>query len=306
MKFKAKKIWFNGTLVPWEEANIHVLSHVVHYGTGAFEGIRAYNVNGRAAIFRLDDHTKRLLETCKIYRLECLYSKKEINEAILKTVKENDLSECYIRPLVFRGLGELGVNPLKCPVETIIAAWPWGKYLGEDAFEKGINACVSTWQRQSPNTFPSLAKACGHYLNSQLIKMEAMQNGYDEGIALNREGYVTEGSGENIFLIKDGVIYTPPDSSSILLGITRDTVITLAKEMDYPLVKQDIPRELLYLADEVFMTGTAAEITPVSSVDKYPIGSGGRGEITKQIQKAYFDIISGNRKCQEDWLTFVE
>ena len=207
---------------------------------------------------------------------------------------------------MFRGFGELGVNPLKCPVETIIATWPWGKYLGEEAFEKGINACVSTWQRQSPNTFPSLAKACGNYLNSQLIKMEAMQNGYDEGIALNREGYVTEGSGENIFLAKDGVLFTPPDSSSILLGITRDTVITLAKEMGYTLVKQDIPREFLYLSDEIFMTGTAAEITPVSFVDKHPIGTGERGPITKQIQKTYFDIISNDKKCKENWLTFVQ
>lgn len=306
MSFKAKFIWSNGSFIPWEEANIHVLSHVVHYGTGAFEGLRAYDVNGKAAVFRLSDHTNRLLETCKIYHIHCPYSYAEINEAILQTIKKNELSQGYIRPLVFRGMGELGLNPLNCPVETIIAAWPWGKYLGEDALENGIKACVSTWQRPSPNTIPSLAKACGNYLNGQLIKVEALQNGYDEGIALNTEGYVCEGSGENIFLVKNNILYTPPDSASILLGITRDSVITLAKEMGYDLAKQNISRELLYVADEVFMTGTAAEITPVYSIDKHVIGNGKRGPITKKIQKAYFDILTGVTTSQhEEWLTFV-
>lgn len=305
MALKADTIWFNGNFIPWEDAKIHVLSHVVHYGTGAFEGLRAYDVNGNTAVFRLEEHTKRLFETCKIYRLDCPYSQAEINQAILETVKQNNLTSGYIRPIVLRGMGEMGVNPLKCPVETIIAAWSWGKYLGEDALERGIKVCISSWQRQAPNTFPSLAKATGNYLNSQLIKMEALQNGYDEGIALNCEGYVAEGSGENIFIIKDETIYTPPVGSSILLGLTRDSVCKIAADLGYQVIMQNLPREFLYIADEVFMTGSAAEITPVAYIDKHPIGNGKRGPITQKIQDNFFGILSGNIKDKRNWLSFL-
>ena len=303
---ETEKIWFNGELVPWKEAKIHILAHVVQYGTGAFEGLRAYNVGGRPAVFRLEDHVVRLLETCKIYRIECPYSKEEISQAIKETVRANELKEAYIRPLVFRGFGEMGINPLGCPVEMAIAAWPWGKYLGKDAMEKGVRVGISSWQRAAPNTFPSLAKISGAYLNSQLIKMEALDAGYDEGIALTSRGYVSEGSVENIFVVKKGGLYTTTDGgSSILPGITRDSAIRLAQKEGIEIVKMDIPREMLYTSDEIFMTGTAVEITPIVSVDHRPIGAGRPGPITRSIQKAYFDLLKGKTPDEEEWLDFI-
>ncbi|MGL5123233.1 MAG: branched-chain amino acid transaminase [Fusobacteriaceae bacterium] len=303
----AKKIWFNGSLVEHDEAKIHVLSHVLHYGSGCFEGIRLYELkNGESGIFRLDEHIDRLFDSCKIYRMQIPYDKKEIKKAILDAVKANKLKSGYIRPLVFRGYNELGVNPLRNPVEVVIAAWYWGAYLGEDGLKNGINTCVSSWRRPAPNTLPSLAKASGNYLNSQLIKMEALENGYEEGIALDYSGNISEGSGENIFIVKNNEIYTTSMGASALAGITRDTVIEIAKNLGYKLKTETIPREFLYLADEIFLTGTAAEITPVSSVDRILVGSGKCGKITKIIQEEFFRIASGENEKYKNWLTVVK
>ena len=309
------KIWFDNKLIKWEDAKIHVLSHVIHYGSGAFEGLRAYEINGKSYIFRLDKHIKRLLDTCKIYLIDSPYSAKVIKNAINKTILSNNLTSCYIRPLIFRGLGELGINPLKSPVHVMIAAWSWGTYLGKEALKKGVRVCTSSWSRQASNTNPSLAKACGNYLSSQLIKLEAIKNGYDEGIALNKEGFVSEGSGENIFLIKDGILYTPDISSAILSGITRDSIIQISRELlSIKVVETRINREMLYLADEIFLTGTAAEITPVISVDQYPVGSHytseklvktKRGKITQSIQNTFFEIIKNRKKDCFDWMSEV-
>ena len=262
------KIWFNGKIVDWKDANLHVLSHVVHYGSSVFEGIRCYNTKNGPAIFRLQEHIQRLINSGKIYRMDIPYSVEEICKAVIDIIKINDLKQCYIRPVAFRGYGELGVYPMNCPVETVIAAWPWGKYLGEEAIEKGVEVGVSSWRRMAPDTMPNMAKAGSNYMNSQLAKMESITNGYDEGIMLDYQGMVSEGSGENIFVVLDGVIYTPPISSSLLSGLTRDSVITLADELDIEVQQQQIPREMLYIVDEVFLTGTAAEVTPVCSVDK--------------------------------------
>jgi len=305
MAFKADKIWFDGKFVNWDDAKIHVLSHVIHYGTGAFEGLRLYRLGSKSAIFRLESHTKRLLETCKIYRIDVKYTAEEINEAIIETVRVNKLTQAYIRPLIFRGFGELGVNPFKCPVQMIIAAWDWGKYLGADAIEKGVSVCISSWNRAAQNTFPSLAKACGNYLNSQLIKIEALQNGYDEGIALDVNGYVAEGSGENIFMVRNGSVYTPPSSASNLPGITRHTIFNIAQELGINVKQHLIPREALYIADEIFMTGTAAEITPVTAVDKITVNTGKRGPITEKIQNYFFSLISGEIKDKFGFLHYI-
>jgi len=259
---KSKKIWFNGKFVNWDEAQIHVLSHVVHYGSSAFEGLRCYNSSKGPAVFRLKEHTKRLLDSCKIYNMVPKYSQNHINGAILKTVKVNKLSSCYIRPIVFRGYGEMGVNPQNCPLSLSIAAWKWGKYLGEDALQKGVDVKISSWTRLAQNTLPALAKVGANYMSSQLIKMEALADGYAEGIGLDSSGYISEGSGENIFVVRDGIIYTPPLSASALQGITRDSVMKIAHELNMEVKEMNIPREYLYIADEVFFTGTAAEITP--------------------------------------------
>lgn len=304
MPIQADKIWLDGQLVDFSEAKIHILSHVVHYGTGAFEGIRLYEVGDKSAIFRLDEHTRRLYDTCKIYRMPVPYTPEELNQAIVETLHANKLKSAYIRPLIYRGFAELGVNPSDCPVQAMVAAWSWGKYLGPEALEKGVKVCISSWQRSAPNTFPSLAKACGNYLNSQLIKTEALQNGYDEGIALDTSGNVSEGSGENIFVVRDNILYTPAMDQSILPGITRDAVVTLAEKIGYKVVFTTVPREMLYIADEVFFCGTAAEITPVTSIDKVTIGDGKRGTICKQIQDAFFEVIeTGNDP--ENWLTYI-
>ncbi|HOM56544.1 MAG TPA: branched-chain amino acid transaminase, partial [Candidatus Latescibacteria bacterium] len=296
-------IWFDGAFVPWEEAKIHVLSHVAHYGSGVFEGIRCYGTKNGPAVFRMREHVRRMFDSAKIYRMPIPFTQEEIEAAILETIRRNGLDACYIRPLVFRGYGQLGVSPLNCPVNVIIAVWEWGKYLGPEALEQGVNVCVASWNRPAANTFPSLAKASGNYLNSQLVKLEAMANGYDEGIVLDTSGYVAEGSGENIFVVRDSILFTPPTSSSLLPGITRNSVITLARELNYTVREEQIPREALYIADEVFFTGTAAEITPIATIDKVPIGSGRRGSVTKEIQDALFGILDGTIADRHGWLT---
>ncbi len=303
---KADKIWFDGELIDWDKATIHVLSHVVHYGTSAFEGIRCYDTKNGPAIFRLRDHVKRLFESCKIYRMEIPYTIEEIEEAIIKTIKANNLKACYIRPLVFRGFSTLGLNPLPCPIQVIVAAWEWGSYLGEDGIENGISARISSWNRPAPNTFPTMAKMGGQYLNSQLMKLEAMQDGFDEAISLNVLGFISEGSGENLFLVRNGVMYTPPTSACILPGITRHCVFKIAESFNIKVTSHQIPREALYVADEVFLTGTAAEITPISSLDRIPIGNGGRGPITKKIQDEYFGIINGEIEDKYGWMTYID
>lgn len=298
-------IWMNGRLIPWKEAKIHVASHVIHYGSSVFEGIRAYDTPKGTAVFRLEAHLRRMFDSCKIYRMEIPYSFEEMREAIIETIKANQLKACYIRPIVWRGYGSLGVNPFPNPVECAILVWEWGSYLGREALEEGVDVKVSTWQRMAPNSFPALAKTGANYMNSQLIKMEAVLEGYAEGIALNIRGHVSEGSGENIFLVIKEKLYTPPLSSSVLPGITRDTVMTLARELGIEVQEDTIPREMLYIADEIFFTGTAAEITPIRSIDKIPIGQGKRGPITAKIQQKFYAYINGQEEDRHHWLTYI-
>ena len=302
---KVKKIWRNGELINWEDATIHVLSHVVHYGSSWFEGIRCYDTEKGAAIFRLKEHIQRLHDSAKIFRAEIPFSVEDLIKATVETVKVNGLKSCYVRPFAFRGFYELGITPFNCPVDVYVAVWEWGKYLGEDSVENGIDVCVSSWSRLAPNTLPPLAKSGANYMNSQLVKMEALKNGFTEGIALDVTGHVSEGSGENIFLIKDGVIHTTSLASSILKGITRDTVIKIATELGYEIRESHIPREFLYLADELFFTGTAVEITPVRSVDKIQIGIGKPGPITRKIIAQFYEVVK-NANDKYGWLTFVE
>lgn len=299
------KIWMNGEMVDWKDANIHVCAHVIHYGSGVFEGIRAYAVDGKPAILNLQRHIRRLFDSAKIYRMEIPFSMEEILEACKETVRANGLAACYIRPIVYRGYKSLGVNPFPCPVDVSIAVWEWGKYLGEDAMEKGVDICTSSWNRLAPNTMPAMAKASANYMNAQLIKMEAITNGYAEAIALDTHGMVSEASGANIFLVRDGVINTPPVASSILTGITRAEAMTIAGELGYEVRERSIAREELYIADEVFFTGTAAEVSAVRSIDKLPIGEGTRGPITKEIQERFFDYVEGRREDTHGWLTMV-
>jgi branched-chain amino acid aminotransferase len=303
---KVEKIWMNGKLVDWDDAKIHVLSHVVHYGSSLFEGARCYKTKKGTAIFRLKAHTDRLFNSCKIYRMEIPYSKEEINQAIIDLIKLNKLDACYIRPVVYRGYEQLGVDPTGCPVEVCIAVWSWGAYLGVGALENGVPVCVSSWNRMAPNTMPDMAKSGANYMNAQLIKLEAKEHGYVEGIALDVFGFVSEGSGENVFIVKDGTLITPPFSSSILPGITRNTVIRLAVDMGIKVIEQTIPREALYIADEVFFTGSAAEITPINSVDKVRIGDGKRGPVTKKLQEKFFAVVSGEEEDKHNWLTYVK
>ncbi len=298
-------VWMNGRLIPWKEANIHVASHVIHYGTSIFEGFRAYETPQGTAIFRLDAHIKRLYNSCKVYRMEIPFSPQEFSQAVIKTIKANNLKSCYIRPVVYRGYGSLGVNPFPCPVECAILVWEWGQYLGPDALANGVDVRISSWQRMAPNTFPALAKSGANYMNSQLIKMEAILDGYVEGIALNVRGHISEGSGENVFVVFNNSIHTPPLSSSILPGITRDTVIKLAQDLGFVFVEETIPREMLYISDEIFFTGSAAEITPIRSVDKIVISNGQRGPVTKKIQDEYFAYINGEREDKYKWLTYI-
>lgn len=300
-----KKIWMNGKLVDHDEANIHILSHVIHYGSSFFEGIRLYKTERGPAIFRLKEHVKRLFQSAKIYRTEIPYTEEAIEKAIIDTISANNLEQGYIRPIAYRGYFELGVNPSRCPVEVAIAAWAWGAYLGEEALNKGIRVQVSSWRRPALNTLPSLAKAGGNYLSSQLIRLEAQENGYEEGIALDYLGNVSEGSGENLFIVMDKKLITPSLSSSALAGITKDTVIKLARKLGYEVIEQLIPRELLYICDELFLTGTAAEITPVYSVDNIPVGNGDR-TVTRAIQKEFFDLVKGKHELSQDYLTYVK
>lgn len=302
---KSDVIWFNGEFVPWDEARVHVLSHVLHYGSSVFEGIRAYHTPQGTAVLGLEPHVKRLFNSCKVVNMPVPFTPQEVSQAILETVRRNGLDACYIRPLVFRGYNVLGVNPQNCPVEVIIATWEWGAYLGQAAIDEGVDVAVSSWRRMAPDTHPSMAKTGGNYVNSQLVVMEAQRHGYVEGIVLDVYGYVSEGSGENIFVVIDGEIYTPPLGNSILAGITRNYAMTLAADLGYKVSPMQIPREMLYMADEIFFTGTAAEITPVKSVDGRAIGSGTRGPITKALQDAFFAIVRGEEKDRHGWLTLV-
>lgn len=302
---KAEKIWMNGRLVPWDQATIHVMSHVVHYGSCIFEGIRCYRTQRGSAVFRLRDHVDRLFDGCKIYRIEIPYAREQIEAAILETIRANRLEACYVRPLVFRGYESLGVDPFPCPIDVAIAAYPWGSYLGKDAAEKGVDVMVSSWRRQAPDTFPAMAKASANYMNSQLIKMEALVNGYAEGIALDAAGFVSEGSGENLFLVKKGLVFTPPLTASILPGITRETILQVAEDLGIVVKQRSIPREALYTADEVFFVGTAAEVTPVRSVDRVTVGKGVRGELTTRLQSEFRALTSGAGADRHRWLTAV-
>ena len=305
---QTKNIWFNDKLVPWEDATIHVLTYALHYGSAVFEGIRAYKTGDGCKIFRLDEHIKRLLNSAKIYRMNIPYSHQELKNACRIIVSSNDLNEgAYIRPIAFRGYDDLGLHAHNNDaIDVVVAAWEWGTYLGNAALKDGVDACVSSWNKINPNTVPFMAKASGNYLSGTLVAMEARQNGYDEGILLDSKGMVSEGAGENIFMVKDGNLYTPPLSSSILDGITRDAVMKIAGSFKLSVIETEIPREQLYIADELFFTGTAVEITPIKSVDKITIGTGTRGPVTAQIQKAFFGLFDGSTEDSWGWLESVE
>jgi len=299
------KIWMNGSLVDWADAKIHVASHVVHYGSGVFEGARCYATPRGSACFRLDAHLRRLFDSAKIYRMEPQVSYEALHDAVLDTIRANGFKACYIRPLIYRGYHTLGVNPFPCPVDTAILTWEWGAYLGQDALANGVDARVSSWSRAAPNTFPTLAKTSANYANSQLIKMEAIVEGYSEGIALDTFGYLSEGSGQNLFVVRDNTLYTPPLTASILPGITRSSVLTLARDLGLRVREEMLPRELLYIADEAFFAGTAVEITPIRTVDKIAIGNGRRGPITEALQQAFFDLVNGEVADRHGWLEYV-
>ena len=298
-----QNIWHNGSLIPWDKAQIHVMSHVVHYGSSVFEGIRCYTQPGGAGIFRLPEHMQRLLHSAKIYRMPIPYTVDQLCAAVVDVVEANGVAPCYIRPVAFRGYGEIGVNPLKSPVEVYIANFPWGKYV---AGNDGADVCISSWNRLAPNTMPALAKAGANYMNSQLIRMEADLNGYAEGIALDVNGYLSEGSGENLFIVRGDSLYTTPLSNSVLNGITRDSVLTIAKALGINVIEQSMPRELLYICDEAFFTGTAAEVTHLRSVDRIMVGDGTMGPITSAIHKEFFALVNGTSPDRYNWLTPVK
>ena len=300
-----KWIWKDGEFIEWENATIHVMSPVIHYASSVFEGIRAYDTHKGPAVFRLRDHMERLKKSARMYRMEPKWTVEELCDAVIETIRKNKMRSCYIRPVSFRGYGTFGVNPLNNPLETYVCIWEWGQYLGDDALENGVDVRVSSWRRFAPDTFPSLAKSGANYMNSQLIKMEALMDGYAEGIALDISGYISEGSGENIFLIRKGIVLTPSLGASILPGLTRNTVIQICKDLGYEVREVMIPRETLYVAEEVFFTGTAVEITPIRSVDKIEVGDGKRGPITTKIQEEFFNIFNGKRKTPDDWLTKI-
>jgi branched-chain amino acid aminotransferase len=302
---KTDKVWMNGQYVNWDDARIHVLSHVVHYGSAIFEGQRCYKTPKGPACFRLKEHTDRLFNSAKIYRMKIPFTKEEINEAILNLIAINRLDACYVRPVVYRGYDSLGVDPRKCPVDVAIAVWPWGDYLGKKAAEEGASVCVSSWHRPAANTFPMMAKAGANYMNSQLIKVEAMDRGYDEGIALDVHGMVSEGSGENIFIVMRGSLVTPSFESSILPGITRRTVIRLAEEIGVKVIEEPMPREALYIAEEVFFTGSAAEITPITKIDDIEVGDGKPGQITMKLRRRFKEVVQGEVEDTHGWLTYV-
>jgi branched-chain amino acid aminotransferase len=298
-------VWMNGRLVDFEKATVHVMAHALHYGSGLFEGIRCYRTPGGPAVFRLQEHLKRLENSCKVYRMEIPYTREELTQACFDAIRSNELEECYIRPIVFRGFGQVGINPLNSPVEVAIAVWTWGRYLGDDAIEKGVDACISSWRRSGLGSSPALAKATANYLNSQLIKMEAIANGYAEGIALDSNGYVSEGSGENIFVVQEDALYTPPVSSSILPGITRQSIMTLAEEAGIDVRRVAIPRGMLYTCDEAFFTGTAVEVTPIRSVDRIQVGGATPGPMTQRLLTEFLDITRGRAADRFGWLTPV-
>jgi branched-chain amino acid aminotransferase len=299
------KIWMNGSLVDWADAKIHVASHVVHYGSGVFEGARCYQTPQGSACFRLDAHMRRLYDSAKIYRMEPEMPLADLTQAVLETIRANDLKACYIRPIVYRGYEALGVNPFTCPIDMAILVWEWGAYLGPDALEQGVDVRVSSWNRAAPNTFPTLAKSAANYANSQLIKMEAVVEGYSEGIALDTNGQISEGSGQNLFLVRDNTLYTPPLSAAVLPGITRHTVMQLARDLGFTVIEEPLPRELLYIADEAFFVGTAAEVTPIRSVDKITLGRGRRGPVTEALQTAFFSVVNGETPDRHGWLQYV-
>lgn len=302
---KTEKIWHNGKWINWDDATLHVLSHVVSYGSAVFEGVRCYETKQGPGIFRLREHMQRLVNSAKIYRMDLRYTVDDFCSAATELVRLNKLNACYVKPIVLRGYGEVGVNPLSSPIDAYMACWSWGAYLGADALSKGVDVGVSSWTRIAPNTLPAMSKAAANYMNSQLVNMEARLNGFVEGIALDASGHLSEGSGENVFLVHDGVLLTPPLATSILPGITRDTVVKLAEDLRIPVKETVIPREMLYLADEVFFVGTAVEITPIRSVDHIQVGKGAAGPITRKLQEEFFAITTGNNPDRHHWLTPV-
>jgi branched-chain amino acid aminotransferase len=302
---KTEKIWHNGKFIDWDDAKLHVLSHVVSYGSGIFEGIRCYETPQGPAIFRLREHMQRLRNSGRIYRMELPFSVDEFSNVACELVRLNKMGACYVKPIVLRGYGEVGVNPLNSPIDCYMACWTWGSYLGPEALSQGVDVCVSSWSRIAPNTLPAMSKAAANYMNSQLIRMEASLNGFAEGIALDTSGHVSEGSGMNIFLVNDGTLYTPPLATSILPGITRDAIVKLATDLNIPSKESAIPREMLYIADEVFFVGTAVEVTPIRSVDKIVVGKGSIGPITRAIQQEFFAVTSGKKPDKHNWLTTV-
>ena len=305
MSFGSGKIWMNGAFVDWADAKIHVGSHVIHYGSGVFDGARCYDTPKGSACFRLDSHVRRLYDSAKIFRMAYDMPPDQFQSTVLETIRLNKYKACYIRPLVYRGYDTLGINPFSCPVDAAIMVWEWGAYLGEEALKNGVDVQISSWGRGAANRFPSLAKSTANYANSQLIKMESVVNGYAEGIALEPSGFLSEGSGQNLFLVRDGAVTTPPISASVLGGITRDVVMTLARDLGIPVREEMQPREALYIADEAFFTGTASELTPIRSVDKITIGAGSRGPVTAALQQRFFDVINGKEPDTHGWLTYV-
>lgn len=300
------KIWMNGSFVDWKDATIHIASHVVHYGSGVFEGARCYDTRQGPACFRLDAHLRRLLDSSRIYRMEVPYDQHALADAVMETIQVNGFRACYIRPLVYRGYDSLGVHPGACPIDVAILVWEWGAYFTKEAIEEGLDVKVSTWVRNAPNTTPAMAKSVANYANAQLIKMEAVTDGYAEGIALDTSGNISEGSGQNVFIVRDGIIYTPPIASSVLWGITRDSVMTLARDLGFEVREQTLPRETLYLAEEVFFVGTAVEVTPIRSIDRIKVGRGRRGPVTEAIQQRFFQIVKGEAPDTHGWLQYVQ
>jgi len=298
-------IWRDGEFIRWADATVHVLSHSMQYGSSAFEGIRCYNTSRGPAIFRLEDHLQRLIDSCRLYRMDLKYSLDELVAACCELVEKNHMEACYIRPMVMRGYGASSMVPFDSPVEVYLPCWPWGVYLGEGALENGVDACVASWHRVAPNTIPAMAKMAGNYLSGQLIKMEALRNGFAEGIALSPDGMVSEGSGQNLFVVHRGIVYTSTLNGTLLHGVTRNSILTLVRDMEIPVREQEIPRELLYMADEVFLVGTASEVTPVRSIDRITIGSGKRGPLTTQVQQRFMDLVHGNAPDPYGWLTYV-
>jgi branched-chain amino acid aminotransferase len=302
---EAEWIWKDGQFVRWRDANVHLLSLAVQFGSSVFEGIRCYNTPRGPAIFRLHEHIRRLIDSCRVYRMDMRWSHDELVEACRSAVERNGYESCYLRPMVLRGYGPAGMNPVDCPIDTYVPCWPWGTYLGAGALENGVDACISSWNRPEPNTFPAFAKAAGNYNNAQLIKMEAVANGYADAIALGPGGLVSEGSGQNVFLVRDGVLITPALDGTSLAGITRDSIMAIARDLDIEVREQQVPRELLYTCDEAFFTGTAAEVTPIRSVDRIEIGSGTMGPVTRQLQKRFMQTVKGEAEDVHSWLTHV-